>query len=471
MKKQKIIATIIYGLIILFFGAEMFLKPISGEDAHQAKCVAKAETLEAYNTCIRDSLNYIPRLGQTIHTMTISSFTTLPSLGPDIVFRLIDTFMCIGIIYMIVLLAHGERPKLRYRDAITAALATIGLLFSDFTQMFFCGFSNVHNYVPAVLFALLFFYQWFYSDKILKNSQRRGIHLALFAICAFCFGASLELNPFIAFAMIIGGSIIALVRKVKWKKVRGYLLEHIPALIGIALGFIMQYVIGHGFAATIGRSGNYLSSSKISDLWHDPANAIPRFFGNMVVNYAHYLPYLFIAAIALMVIYRQRHRDTRVKLFSAIIVYALIYIAGCFSFDSIMWRITASVFCLLLVPGTFLISEITAQLNRKWGLTCSIILIVLLSTMSADNIAYHISANATTQDILEQTTSLGCLSIANVKKHPISAKSLFYRFKHPENSFSSIEEDWYNSNYLIDGYKNYIIVDSCQMPQADKENS
>lgn len=470
MKKQKIIAAIIYGLIILFFGAEMLMKPISGEDAHQAKCIAKAETLGAYNACIRDSLNYIPRLGQTIHIMIIPSFTTMPSFGLNTLFRLINSLMCVGIIYMIVLLAHGERPKLCYRDAITAALTTIGLLLSDFTQMFFCGFSNVHNYVPAVFFALLFFYQWFYGNEILKNSQHRGAHLATFAICAFCFSASLELNPFIAFAMIIGGSIIAVIRKVKIKKTREYLRGHLPALIGILLGFIMQYVIGHGFAATIGRSGNYLSSSKISDLWNDPANAIPRFFSNMVANYSHYLPFLFIATVALVVIYRQRRRDARIKLFSAIIVYALIYIAGCFTFDSIMWRITASVFCLLLVPGTFLISEIASQLNQKCSIACAMVVILLLSTMSIDNISYHIQANAITKDILEQTASLECLSLTYINEHHIPTSSLFYKFKHPENSFSYTNEDWYNHNYLVDGYIRYPIKDNCQTPQTNTED-
>ena len=48
----------------------------------------------------------------------------------------------------------------------------------------------------------------------------------------------------------------------------------------------MQYVIGRGFAATVGRSGNYHSSSKISSLWVDPIHAIPHFFNNTVLNYS-----------------------------------------------------------------------------------------------------------------------------------------------------------------------------------------
>ncbi len=90
IKIEKIIAIIIYGLIILFFSAEMFMKPISGEDAHQAKCIAKAEDFTAYKACVRSSLNYIPRLGQTIHTMIITSFSTMPEFGAGLMFRLID---------------------------------------------------------------------------------------------------------------------------------------------------------------------------------------------------------------------------------------------------------------------------------------------------------------------------------------------------------------------------------------------
>ena len=468
-KKQKIIAIIIYSLIALFFFAEMLMKPISGEDAYQSECVSKAETVGAYAACVRSSLNYIPRLGQTIHIMIISSFTTMPSLGINTLFRLIDALMSIGIIYMIVLLAHGRGPKLNYHDAITAALATTALLLSDFTQMFFFGFSNVHNYVPAVFFALVFFYQWFYGDNILKNSKHRGAHLAIFAICAFCFSASLELNPFIAFLMIVSGAIIALIRKIKSRKINSYLREHIPALIGIVLGFVMQYVIGRGFAATVGRSGNYHSSSKISGLWVDPIHAIPHFFNNTVLNYSNYLPYLFIAIIALVILYRQNRRDTRIKLFTAIITYAIIYIAGCFAFDSIMWRITASVFCLLLVPGTFLISEIIMQLDRKWNLVCAILIVFLLASMNIDNISFHIKANSTIRDTLDNTADLGCLSPTYIKERNIPAKSLLYGFDHTESTFTYVESTWYDKEYLVDGHIHYPINDGCHLTNGNLE--
>ena len=466
-KIEKIFAIIIYALIILFFSAEMFMKPISGEDAHQAKCMSSVVDFSSYKTCVRNSLNNIPRLGQTIHTLIISSFNTLPAFGPETLYRLIDTLMCLGTIYLITRLAYGRKLKLSYQDSLTCALSTVVLIFSDFTQMFFNGFSNVHNYIPAVFFALLFFWQWFYQDEMTKKTNHLGFYYVLFFICAFVFGSTLELNPFIFLAMIIGGIIIALVHKTKIKQIGQYLLHHLPAILGVICGYIMLYVIGRGYDATIGRSGNYLNSYKISDLWKDPANAIPTFFHNTVVNYANYLPFLLIAVAALVILYQKHKKDTRNKLFTAIICYAVIYIAGCFSFDSIMWRITSSVFCLLLIPATFLLSEITAQLKGKWAIVCSIIVTVLFVGMNADNIAYHITANANTAAVVDRTKQLNCLSREDVKEHAIASRSKFFGFKHPENTFSNINENWYNSNYLIDGFQRYIIVDSCYMPNEN----
>ncbi|MBO4855392.1 hypothetical protein J5500_03250 [Candidatus Saccharibacteria bacterium] len=468
-KIEKIITAIIYSLIIIFFAIELFAKPTTGEDVYQAQCVANSAINDNYGECVSDSLASIPRFGQLIHTMIISTFYSMPSFGPETLYRLVDAIMCCAIVYMITYLAHGQRPKLEYRDALTAALVTVALLFSNVAQIFFSGFASIHNYVLGVLFTLIFIYQWFYKDKIIAKANHPGLYYALFIVCGFIFGAALEPNSVIFLIILVAGIVIAKIRKKSFKNIGHYLFDHISSLVGVLAGFVFVYIIGGGAHAIINRSGLYQSSHKINELWHSPSTAIPEFFHNTVVNFSSFLPYIFIAVVALVMIYRSKKSDLRNHVFATAIVYAVLYIAACFSFDSAKWYITASAFCALLVPAAYLMSEVVTQIKRKPQVVCSIIAILLLISFNIDSILYHTKANAATADVLERTVQLKCLDRSYIRKNEIPSSSPIFGFQYHEDAFMNVDQNWYGSIYLIDGYDHYLIVDSCYLP-GEKEN-
>ena len=467
-KTEKVVSAIIYSLIVIFFTVEIFTKPITGEDAYQAQCIANTSYTGSYEECISDSLSSIPRFGQLIHTMIISTFYSMPNIGPETIYRLIDAIMCCAIIYLVIKLANAHTPQLNYQDALTAALVTIAILFSNVAQIFFSGFASIHNYVLGVLFTLLFIYQWFCGGQIIAKTKHPGLYYALFIICGFIFGSALEINSVIFFVILITGIIVAKIRKCTIKEISNYLLAHISSIIGALAGFIFVYLIGGGIHAIINRSGNYHSTLKINQLWHNPSIAIPEFFHNTVANFSSFLPYIFLAIIALMTLYRRRKRDSRNKIFAISIIYAILYIIACFSFNSIKWHITASAFCVLLIPITFLMSELIKQIGHPARVFCSIIAVLILVTFNVDNVLFRIEANTKTANILERTIKLNCLDRSYIRSQKIPTNSPIFNFHHDEDAFTNTNQEWYGGTYLVDGYNPYIIVDTCRSPEEMK---
>ena len=165
---EKVVSIIIVGLIACFFCVEMFCKLPSGEDLLQATCKAEHAGLSGYIDCVLAGWKNIPRIGEAYQHAVIPFFHNLPNFGLETLFRLIDVFLCVGIIYLIVYLTKGRQPEFSYKDSTLAALATFFLATSSFTQLFFKGFSNVHNYLIAVFFTLLFIKLWFFAPKRTK---------------------------------------------------------------------------------------------------------------------------------------------------------------------------------------------------------------------------------------------------------------------------------------------------------------
>ena len=467
---EKCIAAAIFIFIAVFFFSEMLMKPISGEDVVQQNCMAFSGWNGA-GKCADSVLNQIPRIGQVAHYLTIWKFHSIPTIGFETIIRVIDAIMCCGIIYMITLLAlGGKRPRLRYKDAFIAAGSFILLILSPFTEMFFKGFSNIHNYVPAVLFTLLFCYFWFWRDPIRKRLGK-VVFNTLFVITGFLFAASTELNSLVFFAMLI---IYLVWRAVKAKNIKVVFKKwqnYISGIIGVFSGFAFVYIIGNGIGATVNRSdGNYLGSLSISDIFTKPFEAIPGFIANLVNNFYQYLPFLLLGILS-VIFYKYIISKTKSKqdnspqlvAFKSIIFYVIIYIGLCSPVNGVLWRLSVVAFCALLVPIIYLLSESISIVKTKRSIfpiiaTGSAIVIL---TMVIDNISFLSNNLSATESAISSIRSSGCIDENLVESAALPTQSTIYRFPHSETALSFVTSDWYLDYYLIDRTTMIPITDSC----------
>ena len=439
---EKVVSIIIVGLIACFFCVEMFCKLPSGEDLLQATCKAEHAGLSGYIDCVLAGWKNIPRIGEAYQHAVIPFFHNLPNFSLETLFRLIDVFLCVGIIYLIVYLTKGRQPEFSYKDSTLAALATFFLATSSFTQLFFKGFSNVHNYLIAVFFTLLFIKLWFFAPK------RTKVMPVMCLIVGALAGCATELNPFVILGVIVSGALWAHIRKMPKRKICQYLKAHLWLIIGIVLGLVIQAIVSKGWSASIGRSGSYGETLSISGIWQTPLTTIPQICRNIITNLVSYCPALLLAGVA-MIFLTRRGESTRKQMTGAIIGYAIIYLIGCFPTEAIISRISLLVFYVLSVPTIYVISELLERVPKsaiKYGVA---VVVALLVAMNIDNAYYHHYAIRETNEILQTVQNDGELNQQYLSEHQINTKSALFGFKHEETPFSYTDLDWYPKNYLI----------------------
>lgn len=459
---EKTVCGLVMLLVLSFFLIEMLMKPLSGEDIVQQHCMAFSGGWSASLGCAKSTMNNIPRVGQIAHYLVVWKFQVLPHLGFETIVRTIDGLMAFGIVYVIAMMARGgKRLALTYNNAIAIGAAFVLLVLSAaFSGIFFNGFSNVHNYVPAVFFTLLFIYLWFWRNYLAKKIKHGWLQVLLL-VSGFLFAVSTELNSLVFFALIICVWIVEFCRNKDWKALFGKWKDYIGGIIGVVLGFIFMYVLGNGFGATVGRSDSgYLGAISISELLSDPMRAIPVLFGNAVNNFYDYLPYLLLTAASIFILYKKAKGKTKNKneiqvlktAFVGILCYSMAYIAFCSPTDGIMWRLTAVVFCSLLVPIVYLVVYMIKSLTwvkiRAVAAWSFMILIVL---MSIDDFLFMLNIEAETDKMINSALEEGCLSKERIRNTVLPTKSSIFQFNHGETALSYTETEWYGDIYLVNG--------------------
>ena len=467
-KKKTILEKVICGLVILlmlsFFLVEMLMKPLSGEDIVQQQCMTFLGGWNAFSKCVESTMDSVPRIGQVAHYVVVWKFHILPHFGFETIVRIIDGLMSFGIVYMIAMMARGgKRLRLNYETAIAMGASFIILVLSTaFSGIFFNGFSNVHNYVPAVFFTLLFGYLWFWRKGLAEKIGNGWMH-GLLLVSGFLFAVSTELNSLVFFALVICVGIVELCRSKDRKATLERWKVYIGGIVGVILGFIFIYIIGNGFGATVGRSDNgYLGAMSISELLSDPITAVPILFGNAVSNFYSYLPYLLLAIAGVFVLFKQVKDKTKNKdtnnwallktAFIGIICYTVAYIAFCSPTDSVMWRLTAVAFCSLLIPIVYLMVhmiEYSAWAKLKGVVAWGVLIFVAL--LNVDNFMFMLKLDAETNQMITEVLEEGCLSRERIESTALPMKTQLFRLNHAETALTYTDTDWYGNIYLING--------------------
>ena len=462
---EKILCLLVAGLILGFFLAEMLMKPLSGEDVFQQQCMEFSGGWAAAGHCARTTLNSIPRIGQIAHYLVIWKFQIIPHLGLETIIRVIDALMSFGIVYVIATLALGKRYlNLRYKDGVTLAIAFVFLMLSSaFASIFFNGFSNVHNYVPAVFFTLVFVYVCLWRNEISKRIGNIWMAILWFVI-SFLFAASTELNSLVVFTIALCYAVYILIRsKDKFELIKSW-RKYAAPILGVIAGFIFLYVLGDGFGSTVGRANSgYLQGLSLSGLIGDPLRQLPILVSNAVSNFVSYLPYIILAFSGMAMIPKQsraKYRTAR-RLFSLAIAFSVIYIGFCSLVDGVMWRLTAIPFCLLLVPTTYLIVRLVLSLPTKRTASWATVLAVgFIAIMCLDNLLFLNTVSQETRQAISTIERIGCIDDRLLKELHIGTESTIFRFSHPETALTHVASEWYGNIYLING-RVISISDTC----------
>ena len=459
---EKAVCGLVMLLVLSFFLIEMLMKPLSGEDIVQQHCMAFSGGWSASLGCAKSTMDNIPRIGQIAHYLVIWKFQVLPHLGFETIVRIIDGLMAFGIVYIIAMMARGgKRLALTYSNAIAIGATFVLLVLSaTFSGIFFNGFSNVHNYVPAVFFTLLFIYLWFWRDHLAKKIKYGWLQ-TLLLISGFLFAVSTELNSLVFFVLIVCVWIVEFCRSKNWRVAFAKWRDYVGGILGVILGFIFMYIIGNGFGATVGRSDSgYLGAISISELLSDPVRAIPVLFGNAVNNFYNYLPYLLLAATGIFILCKKQKikqkNKSRIQLlktaFVGILCYGIAYIAFCSPTDGVMWRLTAVVFCSLLVPIVYLVVYMIE--NLTWARIKTIgawSFMILIMLMNIDNFLFMLNIETETGKMINSALEEGCLSKERIENTVLPTKSNIFRFSHGETALAYTETDWYGNIYLVNG--------------------
>ncbi|MDR3297890.1 MAG: hypothetical protein LBT19_00715 [Candidatus Nomurabacteria bacterium] len=460
---EKTIALIIFALIASFFLVEMLMKPISGEDIFQQRHMSSSGWSGTGQT-IAITIEVIPRIGQVFHHLVIWQFHNIPTLGFETIIRLLDAVMAFSIIYIISMMAlGGKKLRLRYKDSAAAAVSFIILILSPFTEMFFKGFSNVHNYVPAVFFALLFGYFWFWKDKLQKRLDR-GWFNALFLLFGFLFASATEIS---SFAFTLTATMFALwqliYHKQKIKTILTQSKDYLFGILGIISGFIFIFIIGNSTATTIDRANDgYMGSSSINSLLSNPIKVLPELTANFIHNAYSYLPFILLAITGTVVFYQlvlKKHpKNQQLICYSHYlslvtpVIFSIFYISLCSFVIYVTQRLTVVAFCSLLIPITYLLTSLISYLkNTKILNTIFLFSTLLITAMIIDNFIFLQRTLNATQEALISIENNNCLDANAVAQANIPQTSKIFRFPHTESPFAYTQTFYYTTYYPING--------------------
>lgn len=286
---QKVWAWLVVGLTVLFFGVCYFGIVTSGEDIHQG-ANQPAAVWEDMTAAFRHN----GRLPDMYAWAVINFFDYQYSFGVDTVFRLVDVVLGVGMIYMMVRIALGERVKLNLRTALLWGLAFCAIFLTPHGRVLYAGFSAIHNYLLIAVITLGF------GLMYLQSRGQKCWLSPVMLMFGVVFGLSSNLTP-IVFLLTAGIWLIA--KMVREKKIMA-VLQRVKiwqwlGAIGILLGMAVAYIGGPGVSGYLdsGYTAEYDYVS-ISDVLNNPVESVVKLAKHCVSNFGRVLlPLAIIVAL------------------------------------------------------------------------------------------------------------------------------------------------------------------------------
>ena len=447
---SKLLAACVWLTVSVFFVLEMLLKPISGEDAFQQSCMAGSWS--HLRECGEWVLDFIPRLGQVVHYLIIWQFSSVPSFGLETVFRLSSALLSIFIIWMMVLIVLGRRPRLRLQDAGIAALAFALLVLSDISQVFFNGFSNVHNYVPIMSGLLVAVYSVISFDRMVV-ALGRPLAYAAVVVAFFTVTAGFDTNALVVAVALV---ILAVTR---WKSSPGagtwnVQVPWVTAIAGSVLGTWFFWILGNGWGS-VTRPGAFAHHSGV-DLESGLVHISVSLMGNMASHVAFYFPLVIVALISVLVaIYDSRISPQGARTLIVTTVTGLLSLLALAPAGRIDGRVSALAYMLLCIPllamCLHLVKQVVPRVNARVPAIAMTLASLLLAGMTIDNTRLLVHNVQSARAAFETISEVSCVDrqIANLEAFRL--ESSLFSITRDEHSFSYVFSSWYGPSLNVNG--------------------
>ena len=276
---KKALVASLYALPVVFFLVCYFLITVSGEDILQGAGTAPHVLQDLVGAFRHNS-----RLSDMYAWAVVNFYDYQYSFGVDTIFRLIDTIMATGMIYLLVNLMLGRRLKFQLSDALLFAFSFLVIFLTPHGHVFYRGFSMIHNYLVIALATLGFglpFVRWISGQKLPKVYQFWPFALLMGLI----FGMSSNVAPI---AFLITYLLIKCFRWWQGKSAKVWRLSktELALIIGMVLTLSIAYLFGPGVSSYAGNpvyTGTY-DYVAFSDLGQNFFGSVVRLLKHFIIN-------------------------------------------------------------------------------------------------------------------------------------------------------------------------------------------
>lgn len=425
MKRNKILAALLYVLPIVFFTVAYFGITASGEDIYQGAGNYKNGVEINVTEDAAEAFRHNGRITDVYAWTVIDFFDYQFQWGPDAIFRLLDVAMACGVFYLMTMAIIGRKPKLSIRDALVYDASFAIVMLTQHGRVFYAGFSAIHNYMVGAFIMMAFatpYLMMLWESKV--GERYRLVWAAGMVIAGVLFGMSSAIAP-IAFVIIaiIYGIAIRKRRKTwmpKWA---------IAGIVGTIVGICVSNFAGPGldFYTSNGAYVDTYDYVSVVGFFGAPLDGMVRLLKHLAMNFGRVLvPIVICLAAALICIRDARQVLTkkfwremskkRKKVLVACVMFAVIAILGTVQVNAPL-RILLPAYIASVMAALITIEPCIKSKTVGWAIILVVGAIVI--TKIGLTVEYHQRASEVFDEVRKNDAATIC-----VDREIIRAKNL-----------------------------------------------
>lgn len=427
MRRNKILAVVLYVLPILFFTVAYFGITVSGEDIYQGAGNYKNGVEMNVAEDAAEAFRHNGRITDVYAWTVIDFFDYQFQWGPDVIFRLLDVVMACGVFYLMTMVTVGRKPKLLIRDALVYDASFALVMLTQHGRVFYAGFSAIHNYMVGAFIMMAFatpYLMMLWESKV--GERYRLVWAAGMVIAGVLFGMSSAIAP-IAFVIIaiIYGIAIRKRRKTwmpKWV---------IAGIVGTIVGICVSNFAGPGldFYTSNGAYVDTYDYVSVAGFFGAPLDGMVRLLKHLAMNFGRVLAPIAICLAAALICIRDARQvltkkfwremsKKRKKVLVACVMFAVIAILGASQVNAPL-RILLPGYIASVMVMLIMIEPCVKSKFVGWGIALAVGTVVIVKIgLTAE---YHQRVNEVFDEIRRNDADMICIDRGRVhaKNFPV----------------------------------------------------